>query len=218
MSKMQLLSIQVGMPKSYALADDLPGETRTYLTGIVKERVEGPIYVGETHLVGDGQADLVHHGGVHRAILAYSADHYSLWRSELNMPQLPSGAFGENFTISGMNEFEVAIGDIYDIGEIVVQVAQPRNPCWKLARRWGIPELASLVQKNGRSGWYLRVLQSGYVQAGTAVTLRERPYPRWTITNAQSIWEQRREKPELAKQLSECPALSTDWQDVLAHV
>src|SRR5690606_18685860 len=107
---------------------------RPWTTGFFKEPTLGPVWLGRTNLEGDGQADLVHHGGPDKAVLAYSADHYAAWREVLNNPALPFGAFGENFTIEGLKEADVCIGDTWKVGdEATIQLSQPRQPCWKLA-------------------------------------------------------------------------------------
>ena len=91
------------------------------------------------------------------------------------MPEMPFGAFGENLTITGLSEQSVCIGDIFRIGRCTFEVSQPRQPCWKLARRWRMHELMRLVVRNGRSGWYLRVLEEGWIEARMPVALIERP-------------------------------------------
>lgn len=120
-------------------------------------------------------------GGPEKAVLAYAADHYPLWRSELEPLELPYGTFGENFTIAGLTEETVCIGDIYIIGGAIVQISQPRQPCWKLARRWQVKDLVIRVPANGRTGWYFRVLKEGYIEQGVPVILLDRPYPQWPI-------------------------------------
>jgi len=122
-----------------------------------KRAVEGPVWLGRENLAGDGQADRQHHGGPDHAVLAYSIDHYPAWREELGR-ELPPGSFAENLAITGRDESTVCIGDTYAIGTALVQVAQPRQPCVKIARRLGIPDLTRRVERTGRTGWYLRVL------------------------------------------------------------
>lgn len=145
---------------------------RPWTTGFFKEPVSSAVRLGLINLEGDGQADLVHHGGTDKAVLAYSAEHYPGWRQSMNNPSLPFGAFGENFTITGLTEADVCIGDIWQVGdEAVLEVSQPRQPCWKLARRWRIKSLALDVQQTGRTGWYFRVLTEGIVAAGMRLVL-----------------------------------------------
>ena len=189
---------------------------RPWVTSFFKDPVDGPVWLGLTNLAGDGQADLENHGGPDKAVLAYAAAHYPLWRAELGRPDLPYGAFGENFTIAGLTEATVCIGDVYAIGEARVQVSQPRQPCWKIARRWRIKDLTARVRETGRTGWYLRVLTEGYVEPGLPVTLIERPYPQWTVARATEIMHRRREAPAAAAELAACPLLSTAWRETLA--
>src|SRR5262245_23305620 len=133
-----LVSIQTGMPKRYGRE----GSDKAFLSGINKSTVNGPIHLNILNLEGDAQADLKNHGGEFRAVLSYAVSHYPAWRAELDRPDLPYGAFGENFTVSDLTEKNVCLGDIYEIGpEVIVQVSQPRLPCFKLARRWDIKNL-----------------------------------------------------------------------------
>src|SRR5271168_3238374 len=117
-----LNSIQLGTPKNYGSEDAVDAHDKPWTTGFFKTPVEGPIFVGTTNLAGDGQSDLVNHGGVDKAVLAYSAEHYPKWRAELSIPDMPCGAFGENLTIVGLSEESVCIGDIYRIGPVTFEV------------------------------------------------------------------------------------------------
>src|ERR1700685_2382089 len=140
-----LHSIQVGLPKNYGLEHASDPHDKPWTTGFFKAPVDGPVFVGRTNLEGDAQADLINHGGVDKAVLAYSADHYPKWRRELELPDMPSGAFGENLTIAGLSEESVCIGDTLRIGAVSFEVSQPRQPCWKLARRWRMHQLTGFV-------------------------------------------------------------------------
>ncbi len=204
-------SIQIGMPRDYGFEDAADTHDKPWTTGFFKTPIDGPIFVGRTNLVGDGQADLKHHGGVDKAVLAYSAEHYPKWRAELGKPDLPFGAFGENLTISGMTEGLVCIGDIFRVGEVIFEVSQPRQPCWKLARRWRLHELTGLVVRNGRSGWYLRVMEEGQIEAGIPVELLERPNPAWSIARANEILHHRRTDLPLTLELAAVPRLANSW-------
>jgi len=106
----------------------------------------------------------------------YAAEHYLSWQARLNLPNLSHGAFGENFTVADQTEASVCIGDIYDIGEAQVQISQPRQPCWKLSRRWRIRDLALQVQRTGQTGWYFRVLKEGVVEAGMELNIARSPF------------------------------------------
>jgi MOSC domain-containing protein YiiM len=206
-----LLSIQVGQPATRG-ADAI--SKKDWTSGIFKAPVSGRVWLGKTNLAGDGQADLKNHGGPYRAALAYGASRYPAWREELGMPDLPYGAFGENFTVSELTEENVCIGDIYQMGDAQVQVTQPRYPCWKLGRRWGIKALTTLVLNKAQGGWYNRVLQEGFVEAGMTVTLLERPYPQFPIRHVFALLCQWMEDPEAAAGLAVCQALSPEWRRI----
>lgn len=211
-----LASIQVGLPRTIGTAGAADPLDRRWTSGFFKEPVSGPVRLGRTNLQGDGQADLQHHGGPEKAVLAYSADHYGHWRQVLGLADLPPGAFGENFTIERLTEAGVCIGDTWQIGpEVLVQVSQPRQPCWKLARRWRIKNLAWQVQQLGHTGWYFRVLQEGTVEAGMPLTLRERPYPAWSVERANHVMHHDRDNLPLAAELAAIPLLSESWQTTL---
>jgi MOSC domain-containing protein YiiM len=208
-----LQSIQIGRPRT--LCDDSDPDNREWTTSFFKEPIAGPIHLGATDLVGDEQADLTVHGGPDKAVCCYSADHYPQWKSDLGLEDFPHGAFGENFTISDQREEDVAIGDVFDIGETRVQVSQPRQPCWKLARRWRIVELPGLVVMSGRTGWYFRVLREGTVRPGDAVVLRERIHPEWTVARANDVMHRRRLDPDASEELADVPTLASEWQTQL---
>lgn len=213
---MNLLSVQVGMPRTlgHTAAPDLMDQEWT--SGIFKLPVTGQVEVTPTGLLGDGQADLRVHGGPDKAINAYPADHLAAWRTELGV-DFPPGGFGENFTTSGARESDVCIGDIFRVGGILVQVTQPRQPCWKLARRWRIKELAALVEQTGRTGWYFRVLESGTVAASAEFVLVERPYPQWSVAEANRVMHHGKADWAAAAELAACTALSASWQATLTR-
>ena len=191
---------------------------RRWTTSFFKEPAHGPVYLGKTNLNGDGQADLIHHGGPDKAVLAYAATHYAYWRVTMNNPSLPFGAFGENFTVQGLSEAEVCIGDTWQIGDqAVVQVSQPRQPCWKLARRWRIKPLALQVQQTGRTGWYFRVLKEGVVAAGMQLVLKERPNTGWTVERANRVMHADKANIAEALELAAIPLLSENLRTTLTR-
>ena len=206
-----LQSIQTGAPRNYGFEGAADVHDKPWTTGFFKTPVKGPVFAGATNLTGDGQADLKNHGGIDKAVLAYSAGHYPKWREELGIPDMPYGAFGENLTIAGLSEESVCIGDTFRIGKVIFEVSQPRQPCWKLARRWRMHELTGLVVRNGRSGWYLRVLEQGWIEAQMLVELIERPNPAWSIARANEILNHRRNDLPLTLQLASVPRLSDSW-------
>ncbi len=208
---MRIESIQVGKPKS--IAPD-------WTTSIYKSPVVGQVFLSKYNLDGDKQADLSVHGGLDKAVNVYPLEHYHYWnqragfllRKRIDVPSPCNGSFGENFTVSGLFEDDVCIGDIYQVGSCVVEVSQPRQPCWKLARKFNQAKLPFWIQQTGKTGWYLRVLQEGKVQSSDIFTLSERVNPSWSITQAnQLMYAPERPKHSLISIL-ECKQLSTSWR------
>jgi MOSC domain-containing protein YiiM len=175
---MRVLSVNVGLPK------DVEWHGRKVRTAIYKQPVEGRVAVGRLHLVGDAQADLTVHGGVYKAVYAYPSEHYPAWREELGRPDLPWGAFGENLTLEGLVETDVAVGDRLRIGTVELVVTQPRQPCHKLAIRFQRQDIGKLFWASGRTGFYLAVTQEGELGAGDAVEHLPAPGPRLPLAAA----------------------------------
>lgn len=205
-------SIQVGRPRRY---DGEGDSAKPWTSAIRKQPVLGNVRVGMTNITGDEQADLKHHGGPDKAVLAYSAKHYDDWKREFPDKPFQAGGFGENLIVSDCSEAECCIGDIVRIGDCQLQISQPRQPCWKLARRWKLPKLAVLVQQTGRTGWYYRVLQEGMIEAGLTLELIERPFPDFTVAWASRVMYAKPRSTEDDLRLAECAALSASWKDTL---
>ncbi|MGD2159417.1 MAG: MOSC domain-containing protein [Anaerolineales bacterium] len=206
-----ILSIQVGTPQRY---EGQAGE-KPWTTAFFKTPLSGKVRLTRMGLDGDQPADRKHHGGADKAVLAYAASHYPIWRQELGRQDMTYGGFAENFTIQGLDEETVCIGDTYKIDDVLVQVSQPRQPCWKISRRWGIEGLTNLVRETLRMGWYLRVLGEGNVQAGMAMVLLERPCPQWTVARAFRVYNSSRDDPVTAAELGKCEMLSKGWLEKL---
>ena len=168
-------------------------------------------------LVGDSQADLRFHGGRNKAVLVYSGDHYPDWRSELGIAEMGPGGFGENLTVAGADERSVCIGDHWRIANVLFEVSQPRQPCWKLGRRWRRPDLPKRTVVSGRTGWYCRVLEEGELDAGLAMTLERRPHPEWTIVAANRVMYTKQADSEVIRALIGLPELSSEWKDELGE-
>jgi MOSC domain-containing protein YiiM len=213
-----LLSIQVGLPKQVYDIDASGAMRESWLTAFFKEPTQGPIKLGREGLVGDGQADRRVHGGPEKAVLCYSASHYPIWREELKLSDLGYGAFGENFTVEGLTEATVCIGDTYEVGEVSLQVSQPRQPCWKLSRRFHINNLAQRVVETNRAGWYFRVIREGEVREQTPLILLSRPCPEWSIVKVNDIIYGRHSDTKAARELSQCQLLSRDWRKFLRRM
>ena len=205
-----VLSIQVGRPRTLDRYDP-------WVTSIYKEPVTGPLRLERLDLDGDEQADLTVHGGPDKAVCVYPADHFPFWRQTLARPDLTAGAFGENFTVAGIVESTVCLGDVFEIGDAVVEVSQPRAPCWKLGRKWERLDLPKLVLREGRTGWYFRVLQPGIVSPGGVLQLRDRPYPLWTIAEVNRLaYAKKSDRLQNERRaLAECPALADVWRPSL---
>jgi MOSC domain-containing protein YiiM len=156
---MKLVSVNVGLPK------EISHEGKIVRTGIDKKPVPGRIPLHRLGLEGDGQGNRDVHGGAHKAACVYPAEHYRHWEAILGR-SLPFGFFGENFTVEGLLEDEIRIGDVFRIGNAIVEVTQPRFPCFKLGIRTGSEEFPDRFMKSGRTGFYLRVVTAGDVGAG----------------------------------------------------
>lgn len=153
------------------------------LSGIAKAPVAGPLRLTPTGFEGDAQADARVHGGPDKAVHHYPFEHYELWRAELGArPALAApGGFGENLSTHGLDETQVAIGDVFRLGSAVIEVSQGRQPCWKLNLRLDVPDMAQKVQSTGRTGWYYRVLEPGLIAPGDRFDLQDRRSADWTI-------------------------------------
>ena len=199
----RVLSIQIGRPRHFD--GDHP-----WTTSFFRTTVTAPVRLGRTTLDGDEVADPRVHGGPDKAVCVYSADNFPGWRRVLARDDVDAGAFGENFTIAGLTELDVAIGDRFQIGDAVVEVSQPRGPCWKLGRRWERPDLPKLVVASGRSGWYFRVQREGMVAPGE-IMLVDRATPEWTIARVNDVTYRSQDRGAL-RELGALPALAPQWQ------
>ncbi len=206
---MKLLALRAGQVK---LRHSPHGD---WSSAIEKQRLTGPERVHSEGLENDRQADKRYHGGPDKALLAYCAAHYQLWRNELNLPHFGPGAFGENLEIEGQSERDVCIGDSYRIGSVLLQVSQPRQPCWKPATLNHLPELTQLMSDTSRTGWYLRVLQEGVLDAPCSIELIERPHPEWSIERANQLIYANAEGFASRRQLAALPELSAAWKKML---
>lgn len=213
---MRLLSIQIGRPRTVGTPHAPDPMDRAFTSAIWKEPVGGRVWAGSLGLRGDSVADTRSHGGPDQALLMYAASHYPLWQAEWGRDGLGPGSFGENLTVEGVTEDEACIGDVLEIGDARFQVSHPRQPCSTLARRHQVRDMIDLVHRNGRSGWYLRVLAEGYVEAGQPVRLAERGHPDWTVRRAARAMLNRHKDRDEAHALAACPALSQEWRNRLA--
>lgn len=217
MSDAVLMSLQTGPVRSHTMPAGVRTDFRhaNWSSGIYKKPVEGSLPVSAAGIAGDEQADLKHHGGPDNVVLAYDGDHYPDWVKLLDLSEpLPFGAFGENFTLRGLSEETVCIGDTWEVGEegLLLQVTQPRQPCYKLARRLQQPHIVKLIHENSWGGWYLRVLRQGPAAAGMAIRRLARTQPGWTVAHAVQVMYARKQSPEEAATLAALPELSARWK------
>ncbi|AHA71796.1 cytoplasmic protein [Bacillus thuringiensis] len=201
----QLLSLNIGLPKEVIYGG------KVIHTGINKKQVKEPVYLSFVKFNGDGQADLVHHGGVDKAVCVYTGNHYPYWEKELNQ-DLVYGAFGENITVSGMREEDVCIGDTFELGEAIVQVTQPRQPCFKLAKKYNIPKLPLYFQETGYTGFYFRVLKEGWVSSVDTLKSLQSDPKGVSIAFANRIMHKEKQNIEGVKRILEVNALSSSWR------
>jgi MOSC domain-containing protein YiiM len=183
-------------------------------SAFVKHALAQPVEVNTLGLVGDQQADLRVHGGEEKAVYAYGIDHYAAWAAD--HPQHAAlfvpGSLGENLAISGMVEADICVGDVHQIGSTQLQVCQPRQPCFKFALRFNDKYLPKAMVRNGRSGWYYRVLRTGVIAPGDSVTLVDRPNPGFSFMRLVALISASRATAEEIEQLAVMPGLASNWQ------
>ena len=204
---MKLLAISVGRPR------EVQWNGRSVRTSIFKTPVAGRVHVARGNVEGDEQSDLSVHGGPDKAVYAYPAEHYRLWRRELADAELTWGAFGENFTTEGLLEDEVWIGDRYRVGTAELVVTQPRTPCYKLGIRFGQPDMVKRFHKSGRSGFYLAVEREGEVGAGDTIELFARDQRRLTVADVVALYAADSANQPLLENASGHPSLPATWRE-----
>ena len=205
MRNMIVESLNIGLPRKEIF------QGREIITGICKQPVTGPLRLSRSGFENDGGGDLKHHGGSDKAVCVYSLDHYPYWEDTLGK-KLPVAAFGENLTVSNLNEDDICIGDIFLIGTAYVQVSQPRQPCRTLAARYGRDDLVKLVVNSGFTGFYFRVLEEGIVEKGKELIFKERDPRAVSVSFANRIYHHDRKNCEGIERALAVPALSDSWQ------
>jgi ferredoxin-NADP reductase/MOSC domain-containing protein YiiM/ferredoxin len=201
-----LLSVNVGMPK------DVPWQGKTVFTGVFKEAVTGPRRVRKLNVDGDGQGDLGGHGGEQRAVFVYQIDSYRYWERELGRDDFVYGQFGENFTVEGLADAEVCIGDRFRIGTAVFEVTQPRVTCYRVGLRMNDPRIPALLVSHHRPGFYFRVLEEGDVQARDEIVKVASGPEQMPVAEADALlYLPGHTRQQLLRALR-IPALSPGWQ------
>ena len=202
----RLLSVNVGLPR------EIEWRGRIVRTAIWKEPIQGRRGVKRLNVEGDGQADLRGHGGEQRAVFVYQIESYRYWEERLGRHDLTHGQFGENFTIEGLPDDEVCIGDRYRIGTALFEVTQPRVTCYRVGIRTNEPHMAALLTSSGRPGFYLRVLEEGEVGAGDPILLITRGPERMTVARVNALLYSSQHPRDQLERALRIPALSPGWQ------
>jgi MOSC domain-containing protein YiiM len=205
----EIFSINVAMPAAVEY------QSKSVETGIFKQAVTGPLFLSKVNFAGDGQGDRKNHGGPDKAVCFYSLDHYAYWQRKLGKILEP-GAFGENVTVRGLTELDTCIGDRWRMGESVVEVSQPRQPCFKLAMKHGVTDLVKQVQDTGYTGFYFRVIEEGHVAPGDQLFLVDRHPQGYTIDQANKVmYGDALEHRAEMKALLDVAELSDSWRKAL---
>ena len=202
----RLLSVNVGLPR------DIAWKGRTVHTAIWKDPVRGRCQVGRLNLDGDGQGDLAGHGGEQRAVFVYQIESYRYWQEQLNRADFVHGQFGENFTIEGLPDDDVCIGDRYRIGGALFEVTQPRVTCYRVGIRMNEPRMPALLTSSGRPGFYVRVLQPGDVGAGDEIVKVGEAKERMTVAEINALLYSPSHPRDRLERALRIDALSHGWR------
>ena len=183
-------------------------------SGYVKNAVDHPVFAGALGLTGDGQADLTVHGGVDKAVYGYPLSRYPDWSAAFPelAPRFLPGSMGENLVVEGIVETDLAIGDRIRVGGALLQITQPRQPCFKLGLYFDEPRLVRAMTRSGWCGWYYRVLEAGAIGAGDDHVLVERPNPGWTVARFAEVVAARALGADLLAEMVAMEGLAANWQ------
>jgi MOSC domain-containing protein YiiM len=207
-----LMSVNVGMPA------DVAWRGKTVHTGIYKNPVPGPVMARRLNLDGDGQGDLGGHGGEQRAVMVYQTESYDHWQRHFGRDDLAPGMFGENFTITGLPDDEVCIGDRYRIGDALFEVTQPRVTCFRVGMRLGEPEMPNLLVAHHRPGFYFRVIEEGVVAAGDEIVRTRRGRHELRVADIDALLYLPDRDVDMLRRAIDVPALSPGWQQSFAEL
>src|SRR5262249_52942025 len=202
----QLVSVNVGLPR------EIEWKGKTVRTAVGKDAVHGRRKVGRLNIEGDGQGDLQGHGGEHRAVLVYQIDSYHYWERQLGRQGFVFGQFGENFTVAGLPDDEVCIGDRYRIGSALFEVTQPRVTCYRVGIRMEEPRMPALLVEHHRPGFYLRVLQAGDVAAGDEIVKVSDGPERMSVAEADALLYLNGHSRAQLERALRIPALPAGWR------
>jgi MOSC domain-containing protein YiiM len=204
----RLLSINVGLPR------DIAWQGKTVHIGIWKAPVQGRRVVRRLDIDGDGQGDLGGHAGEHRAVFVYQIESYHYWQSQLARNDFIYRQFGGNFTVDGLSDDEVCIGDRYRIGSAVFEVTQPRVTCYRVGIRMNEPQMAALLVAHGRPGFYFRVREKGEVEAGNEIVQVAEGPERMTVSEINALLYLPSHPTSRLEWAVHIPALSAGWRSL----
>jgi ferredoxin-NADP reductase/MOSC domain-containing protein YiiM/ferredoxin len=203
----RLISVNIGLPR------EITWRGKTVRTGIWKSPAVGRVFVRKLNIDGDGQGDLAGHGGVNRAVMVYQLDSYRYWERQLSRTDFSYGQFGENFTVEGLPDAEVCVGDRYRIGTALFEVSQPRVTCYRLGIRMDEPQMAALVVAHHRPGFYFRVLEEGEVGAGDEIVKAAEGSERMSVAEIDGLLYLPNHTSEQLERALRIRALSQGWQN-----
>ncbi len=203
-----LVSLNIALPKKV----NLNGGSKKHLTGIFKKPVDEKIFLDELGFRGDGVGDSRIHGGKDLAVCSYFVDHFPYWEVELDREMKP-GAFGENLSLSGINETQINIGDIFRVGEAEIEVSQPRQPCHKLNKVFNLQAMACKVQTTGYTGCYFRVKKTGWVEPDSELERIQEGLGGISIEMVNVLMFKEKKNPDLLKKVVSLQALSVEWRE-----
>lgn len=209
---MRLLSIQTGKEQTYQKGE------KTFQSSFEKTKVAYPVTVTTLGITDDFQSDKRYHGGEMKALLCYAYENYKIVKQKLGVADLKPGSMGENLTFEGLDETRVSIGSLYKIGEVVLEVSQPREPCWKVSYFLRHKEATKFIFQTGLTGWYFRVLQEGEITKNDTIMLTEKRNPSLTIEALNSLVNRTLNDKNLLQEAIGCPQLGEPFRKSLEKI
>lgn len=203
-----LVSLNISLPEKV----DLNSGSKKLLTAYFKKPIEGEIFLDELGFRGDGVGNTRIHGGKELAVCSYFVDHFPYWQAELEREMKP-GDFGENLSLSGINEKQINIGDVFRLGEAEIEVSQPRQPCHKLNKVFDLQAMACKVKKTGYTGCYFRVKKTGWVKPDSAFKKIQEGLGEISIEMVNVLMFKEKKNPDLLKKVASLQALSIEWRE-----
>ena len=204
-------ALLIGEVKNYGSQSATDKLNTPWSSAIFKVAQNGEIFANELGFVGDSVADTKHHGGPEKAIFANSFSNYAQWEKFLGLKNMAYGAMGENLCIDGLDESSVCVGDIHKIGSLVLQVSQPRKPCFKLSKRWGNENMATHIFETGLTGWYYRVITPGSCKAGDIIEIVKKDEVGMSILEVNRLFFAPNENLKLLEKFNALTTITNGW-------